>query len=264
MEEEVEHTSPISVTKNEGWTKALDSISLVPEVINRTITIISELRFENASKLDERLLYIGAFLLPFGELFYTDKKGKVLSLVSYIIGNSLKYKKSDVNEISLVMKMCDSFKDVFINKRLRNIIPSRLSIGLLLRKLKSSWPLCLSLAAISDILTNENSSNHALTWKTFEELYTQIFELKLDGCWRQKPVLNGKEIAKALGIKNGPSIGFFVDQCFQFMLRHPEGSKEECIIYLKKCHEDHSTDMNTDMTQLALSTSKRSASQASL
>ena len=252
-----------------GWSKSLETISLVPkaiELINTSVILLTE--SSCVSTIDTRLLYLGAYLLPFGEMAFNDKKGKTVPLVSHIIGTSLKYKKSDTNDISLIMDNCRDFKQLITKLRLLRVRPSRLTLGLLLKRLKSTWPECLVLSAIADYLSNVESSvnNLSSNFNLCRDMYKHIIELKLDGCWKLKPLLNGNGIGKALGLKNGPMIGMWVDEQFRWMLDNPYGSKDDCVKYLKQrqIQLEHSNEMDTTMNRLTLTASKRTASQASL
>ena len=261
-------TTTLSEAKKEhGWAKSIEALALIPQALNVIEgVLLSGSKTQYISKLDTRILFLGAYLLPFGEMAFIDKKGKTVSLMSHIIGTSLKYKKTDVGDITLIMENCRDFKQLITNWRVLKVRPSRLSLGLLLRRLKSTWPVCLVLAVISDILSVEKSStvHEQPNMELCREIYQVIIELNLDGCWRQKPILNGNGIAKALNLKNGPMIGKWVDEQFRWMLDNPDGSKEECVEYLKQCQEQHSSEMNHTMTRLTLTSSKRTASQASL
>jgi hypothetical protein len=44
---------------------------------------------------------------------------------------------------------------------------------------------------------------------------------RLDDAWRLKPLLNGTQIVKMLGLRNGPDVGRYVDELTRWQLLHP-------------------------------------------
>jgi len=257
------------VGRQEGWMTSIKAVRLIPHILQAfkdedDSTLMAEKNMK--THVDLKLLHLGAMMLPFGSLSFLDGKNKEQGIISYITSTSIKFKKTDVTDITAIIDSCAEMKAFLVKLRVDKLQPTRLEIGMVVRKLKGLWFTCLNLAAIADILSDSRASEMDQSLNEFKDLCKIIDHYELDGCWRQRPILDGKAIIKSLDLKNGPMVGKYMNEQIKWMLRHPNGTKEKCIIYLKqkKNESEHATEMHSTMTQLELTSAKRTASQASL
>lgn len=118
--------------------------------------------------------------------------------------------------------------------RLRELVVlpvvSRLQLGLCLRMCGPLWSGAWLLAVAAD----ENFGRLSL----FEDLKRQVDELQLDGVWTMKPLLNGNEISKVLGIAPGPVFAVLTEKLIEEQLKRPsltvDEAKEFLVNYFKK------------------------------
>eukprot|EP00922_Rhytidocystis_sp_ex-Travisia-forbesii_P052250 GHVS01077538.1.p1 GENE.GHVS01077538.1~~GHVS01077538.1.p1 ORF type:complete len:674 (+),score=109.12 GHVS01077538.1:85-2106(+) len=90
----------------------------------------------------------------------------------------------------------------------------------------------------SNNMTRENGGGSKvyrdLVVEKFELLAEEIVRMKLDGCWRTSPLLDGKKILQTFtNIPRGPAIGEVLQEQVEWMLCNPEGTEEACKEYLK-------------------------------
>lgn len=166
--------------------------------------------------LDRRLFALAAYLLPFRHLYYVDRNSKRVSVVNFMMRESIKFKNKDVAEMVTMMENVDSFLSL-----LRHPEHDRQEIGLLLRSTKESWVTCLFLAAVLS-----QSIDQA------QLVYSNIVDMNLDNSWNVRPLLDGRELIQALELPKGPLVGIYVDEQVKWMLKHPEGTKDECQDHL--------------------------------
>ena len=226
--------------REEGWMTSTRAVQLIPYILQTlkegngtTLARRKNIR----TSIDIKLLHLAAMTLPFGSLSFFDSKNKEQGIVSYITATSIKFKKTCVINIAAIMDSCGEMKTFLEKLRVNEVQPTRLEIGMVIRKLKGLWLTCLNLAAIADILSMGGNEMDQSS-KAFLLLYEIIVHYDLDECWRQRPLLDGKAMIKSLGLKNGPVVGIYMNEQIKWMLRHPNGTKDECIIYLKEKKAD--------------------------
>lgn len=166
--------------------------------------------------LDRRIFYLSALLYPLRNMFSVDGKGKEMSLVSFVIRESIKYPNRDTVVITTVLSFIDEIRSILLCYD-----PSdeatfcRLRTGLVLRNLKDLWVTALLVAAIvemhareQDALNSNLNGDVNENWNSdgvhqvpyFISKAFSFFELVqkhgLDGCWKVRPLLDGKAILK--------------------------------------------------------------------
>ena len=209
--------------------------------------------------VDTRLLHLCVFILPFHNLTFPDKKGKLVSVTSQMIKESLKFPVRDIQAVSKILSHVDEMTTILSEIRSQQAAaqgsvgdtpfqltpPCRLRAGLLIRSLKENWVTCLLTAAAWEMRSHQRLDNSiaetvAATSIPAEqpssELYRVIIEdLNLDECWKIRPHLNGKEIIQELSLPKGPIVGVCLDDQTRWMLLNPEGSREKCKFHLQEC-----------------------------
>jgi tRNA nucleotidyltransferase (CCA-adding enzyme) len=195
----------------EAWIMAR---SFMHQVV--TIQSTHQVHSQASSVLDTRLFAMAAYLLPFRNLFYVDRKSKQVSVVDFIIRESIKFKNKDVAGMRTLMEKVDSFVALLQKDELE-----RLETGMLLRATKELWVMCLFLAAIAS-----QSIDRA------QNMYARIVEMNLDMSWKARPLLDGRALIQILDLPKGPMIGIYLEEQVKWMLQHPAGTKEECQEHL--------------------------------
>ncbi|KAL7542542.1 hypothetical protein ACHAWF_007198 [Thalassiosira exigua] len=144
--------------------------------------------------------------------------------------------------------------------------PSRLRMGLLLRSLKDHWVTCLVTAAAWEVRSRRRlreadaKEGSMVSEAVFHEAMAEAAEvsevpvdlpsralyravvrdLGLDGCWREKPHLNGRELLKELGLPRGPAVGTYLEEQTRWTLQNPRGTWDECLAHLRECRRRES------------------------
>eukprot|EP00956_Cyclotella_meneghiniana_P011512 scaffold16169_cov62-Cyclotella_meneghiniana.AAC.3 len=260
-----------------GWDESRSLLALLPGILEgyyRTRnSIIESSSGVDASMLpstvDERLLYLCVFIMPFRNLGYPDAKGREASVTSHMIKESLKFASRDIQGVSTILNQIDDMVALLSEIRIALVAslacqqeqghqetpstnnmeltpPCRLRTGLLLRSLKQHWVTCLLASAAWEIRSiqrqHENGSNTDNTTTSTTttpstmpclKFYQSIIQdLSLDECWQVRPHLNGKEIISELELPRGPTVGVYIEDQVQWMLLNPNGTREECVAHL--------------------------------
>jgi tRNA nucleotidyltransferase (CCA-adding enzyme) len=211
------------------------------------------------STVDERLLYLCVFMLPFHNLSFPDAKGRESSVTAHMIKESLKFATRDIQAISTILNQVDETATLLTEVRtqlasqhgeegkdgleIKLTPPCRLRTGLLLRLLKDHWVTCLLTSAAWEIRScqranakgdapDKQSTSIAAEQPSLEFYRSVIQDLALDECWRVTPHLNGKEIISELQLPRGPAVGIYIEDQLQWMLLNPNGTREECVTHL--------------------------------
>lgn len=139
--------------------------------------------------------------------------------------------------------------------------PLRVELGLLLRDLKSLWRPALALATAVALqeaagpvplppsppqphATGDSESPlpplsfcaaspaAAQVVAEYEAVSKKVAALGLEDVWAERPLVNGSDLAKALGLGPGPQVGQAMKQQVLWQLEHPQGTAEGCIAAL--------------------------------
>ena len=249
-----------------GWEESRMLLSLLPKLMKGQIDEMEKMAI-NASDVvpstpvDQRLLYLCVFILPFYELTFPDRKGREVTVTSHMVKEAIKFPQRDAQSVSKILSHVDEMATLLseFRSQMTNAIsmqekrgdatqklrpPCRMRVGLLLRSLKEQWVTCLIAAAAWEIRTYpthvvDNKEGIATSLvpadQPVRELYRAIVDnLGLDRCWHMHPHLNGNEIIKELGLHNGPLVGAYVEDQTRWMLLNPHGTKEECVTHLRE------------------------------
>lgn len=210
-----------------GWLEATELLSFSSSVLSS---------FDNGNGIDIRVFYLSLFLHPFRYLICTDKKGKECQLPTFVVRDSIKYSNKEINSVTTVLSNVNEMKAILKSFEENASNFSRLEAGLVLRNLKDLWPTAFVVAVIAEIHSISKSDSHTLASDYVEKaakLMQTIRDHGLDGCWKVRPLLDGKVLLKSLDLPKGPLIGNYLLEQVKWMLLNPDGSKEECEIYLK-------------------------------
>ena len=253
-----------------GWDESRSLLTLLPGILEGYYRTRDSIVVENGadpsalpSTVDERLLYLCVFIMPFRNLSYPDAKGREWFVTSHMIKESLKFATRDIQGVSTILNGIDEMAALLSEIRTalpslsssscqeqgwesQNVIteltpPCRLRTGLLLRSLKQHWVTCLLASAAWEMRSiqrqhpnrNNTNSNHIPSATPCLQFYQSVIkDLSLDGCWQVRPHLNGKEIISELQLPRGPVVGVYIEEQVRWMLLNPDGTREECVAHL--------------------------------
>ena len=217
-----------------AWEEARECLRLLPKLLETMKPPETKDDKLTVTTWDYRLLYLGVVLLPYEHLKYVEKK-KLKSVTEYMIRHGIKFKNKDVEAMITIVDNLDGM--VQLLQRTPEATPAvRLQAGLLLRTTNELWVTVLIVATVT-LLRKRATMNSFINWyERAKEWYRIIVvDLGLEGCWKLKPLLNGKEIIQFLGLDKGPLVGAYTQELMQWMLMNPQGTLEECKDFLKSC-----------------------------
>jgi tRNA nucleotidyltransferase (CCA-adding enzyme) len=202
--------------------------------------------FKCVHSYDARLVPVATFLLPFRMLLYEEakKEGKEFLVVSWIFREAIKFKNKDVATMTTLMETVDRMAALLTEYAVDTIYSSvqppklcRLQAGMLLRTTKDLWVSSLLMATVIKIRQQQNNQDgvteRPIDWMQISNtVFRAIMELNLDECWKMKPLMDGKEVIKALDLPRGPQVATYLDEQVRWMLMHPSGLREECQEHL--------------------------------
>ncbi|KAL3763565.1 hypothetical protein ACHAW5_008108, partial [Stephanodiscus triporus] len=223
--------------RERGWEESRLLLSVLPTLMRGHVDErekITARRVDSAAdnadvaqltSADSRLLYLCVFILPFHDLTFTNKKGQEVFVTAHMVKEAIKFPLRDTQAVSKILSHVDELATILSEFRSQLTQegggdapweltpPCRLRVGLLLRSLKEHWVTCLITAAAWEIRTyprpHEGEKDRGiLTSLVPEDLPSRelfrviVDDLDLDGCWRVRPHLNGKDLIKELGREN--------------------------------------------------------------
>lgn len=249
----IENNEDKKLAREKSWLEATELLRYCSPVLAS---------FENEHEgFDLRIFYLSIFLLPLRNLVCTDAKGKEFQLPTCIIRDSIKYSNKDTNSVTTLLRHIDEMRSI-----LRAFDPSngsgfsRLESGLLIRNLKDLWVTVLAVATTAEIRASigtdsdtdmnmnvdemsseydkDKNAKQIATWVEKAKCYQRtVQESNLDGCWKIRPLLDGKAILKSLDLPRGPIIGIYLQEQVKWMLMNPKGTKDACELHLKAARE---------------------------
>ncbi|KAF9259624.1 transfer RNA nucleotidyltransferase [Marasmius fiardii PR-910] len=198
-------------------------------------------------------LFLGAILTPFSGSTYRDRKGKEFPVVEYVIRECLKLGSQNhfLDGIPALFSACKLLSRPDLDDERFKDPSERVAIGLLLREKTvhhihtgSHWTSSLLFSLVQDLIQLCDDVEQGLKadeatrviglYNTFVE---RVVELGLHDTVDAKPLLDGKEICSAFGGKPGPWIGVVRDKVVNWQLENPQGTKEQCLTWLKEEHQ---------------------------
>lgn len=221
-----ETTEDLAHLRQLAWEESLECVATLKDILD-----VFPKQNNNQSSIDTRLIFLATFLLPFEHLQYEDKT-KVKHVAEYMMREGIKFKNTDVQGIITMTQNLDDM--IRLLQRLPEASPAvRLQAGLILRNVKELWVTLLIVATVN--LTRRKAADPFVDWrKCSQDWYrTIVHDLELDDCWKVKPLMNGQELIKELGLEKGPQVGLYNQQQLYWMLQYPDGTLQDCKIYLK-------------------------------
>eukprot|EP00644_Phytophthora_capsici_P015427 jgi/Phyca11/113343/e_gw1.24.603.1 len=173
---------------------------------------------------------LASLLLPFCGLCVRDKRRR--SVASFVVQDSLKLPNRDAKDVDNVL--------THVAELQRTTMESfdRVKVGLLIRSIGAQWELCRDAALVQE-LTDSGSVDEAADARTtvmmrYDTFRSQVRDAGLDGVWEIKPLLNGNDLVKQLGVKPGPKMKEMLDRVLAWQLDNPEKTRDECMAHFKE------------------------------
>lgn len=189
---------------------------------------------------DRKLLMLAAATMPWAGETYLGKKKKKLPMAEYCFREGLRLPMKDVNDIGALHKGALRFLEL-------EPAPDRLALGLLIRELGQRWPFALLLAktvelckvaADQDVDIGHEVSvaelrdlpAYATVETRFAALRRQIEEWRIERAYKMCPLMNGKELMKALSMKKGGKLlGALLAKQTEWQILNPDGTAAEVV-----------------------------------
>jgi tRNA nucleotidyltransferase (CCA-adding enzyme) len=240
--------------REHAWEETRGCLELLPDlivIIKSEIVSIAESSLDGqsiSSKVDERMLHLAVFCLPFFDLRYLQKKKEKL-VAEYMIKEGIKFSNKDTTSI---LSLVQGFPGV--TTLLASSPPpsgswtpeQRLAAGLFVKQLSDMWVTSLILGTVA--LIQKNGPTSSEQWKErMSQWYRTIIGMKLDACWKELPLLNGKAIIEALGLSRGPRVGLYTQKEAEWRLMYPGGTMDDCLKFLKAVQKEQEKDEEETM-----------------
>ncbi|KAF8823861.1 hypothetical protein HHX47_DHR9000095 [Lentinula edodes] len=150
-------------------------------------------------------LYLAATLTPYLGVTYKDKKHREFPAITYVIRESLKLGTQNhyLDGIPALFAASEILKNPDLNQEKFRQSSERVIIA----------------------------SEKITIYNRFVE---RVEELALTSAVDAKPLVDGREIVSLLNVKAGPWTGTALARVVEWQLEHPEGSKGECLMWLKE------------------------------
>ncbi|CAI5707903.1 unnamed protein product [Peronospora effusa] len=188
---------------------------------------VDKLAVEKKHELQVRIL--ACVLLPFRDFCVRDKRRQ--SVATFVIQDSLKLPHRDAKDVNNVLAHVSKFQAATLDAF------DRAKVGLLLRSIGAQWEICHDAALVQELTdsgpVDESADSRASVSKRYFTFISHIRDAGLDGVWELKPLLNGNDLVKLLGVKPGPQMKVLLDRILVWQLSNPRKSRDECIIYFK-------------------------------
>ena len=208
----------------ETWSRSKSLVQCLDRVQSQWVLATSNT--EASTLVDSRLLPLAVFLSPLRGMSYTSSSSRPIPWISHVVKERLKFKNKDVAALTTIAAQLDAFATL-----LREPPVCRLDAGLLLRATKELWVTCLWTAVV---VLQEEEQDQDWVSRGLETYQAIVVRLHLDECWKQKPLLNGKELMTELELTKGPIVQTYVEEQTRWMLLYPDGSPDECRAHLRK------------------------------
>jgi hypothetical protein len=162
-------------------------------------------------------------------------------LAKFLLGEMLKLKAKDGEQVHVVHVAALELQ-LLLRKTLRGnihggnngfVLPNRLELGQILRKVGNLWRVALLLALTGDLGTNHILGSAALGPRKREEddavigayvsLAKSIKVMGLIGIWELKPLLSGIDVLRLLpSLPKGPIFRDVMEDQISWMIMHPD------------------------------------------
>ena len=172
-------------------------------------------------------------------------------MVAFIVKESIKFKNADVQAMSSILRNVESMTELlrlYSNNGFAKELTGetkytdiRLKIGTILFDVKELWLTLLLLAVVVLIRQKSTNADPAVgdcdDWlRTCNTIYNDVlYKFELDNCWNTiRPIMNGQELIRELKLPKGPTVGWYMAEQMNYLIRFPTSTKPECLKYLQE------------------------------
>ncbi|ORX62529.1 poly A polymerase C-terminal region-like protein [Hesseltinella vesiculosa] len=185
-----------------------------------------------------RLLYYGAALLPFLNVFTVIKKKK-MNAVQLVLRDALKATNHDSGDINTLFRGIPILQQAVQQQQHSPI--SRPDLGMIIRDIGPLWSTSLHLALLHTILTSQPDWHGQAPAPApilecihdYQALYTQVYDYAIQDAHAWRPLMDGKKATQLLGVKPGPIVQELMHVMMYWQLEHPDSTVEDCAEMLK-------------------------------
>ncbi|ORX44647.1 poly A polymerase C-terminal region-like protein [Piromyces finnis] len=196
-----------------------------------------------------RFLYLASLLLPYKKITFLERRREAIKSAPatvYIIRDALTFSREDIDTISKLHAILPETQNIIKQsngneKKDREFYGHHL-LNAAAAPIKEKWPLSLILSFVDEICNLkkdiDNEEEMVKIHKKYVSFYEAIKKYNLEDIHHFQPIINGKVACKLLDLKAGPIIGEILKAVISWQLRNPEGTREECEIWLKEDMKD--------------------------
>lgn len=232
---------------------------------NTTLTISSIILSQNTpylmfiySKDLVPLIYMTACLWPLDALeVYDEKRNAMKSLIQTIMKEILKI-QTDFSK--RVESICTCVVDI-MHFHARGFKKDELGISF--RRCRNDWKIAFIMALANTLVLCDTASSSSSPAPTsfpglsdrydkyfndfsFKSSHLQIIAeyskmlnamsiMDVESLLNLQPIFDGNSLQSSLSVKRGPQIGKLLEEQLKWQMRNPNGSKEDCLIFLQNC-----------------------------
>ncbi|RQM27663.1 hypothetical protein B5M09_000499 [Aphanomyces astaci] len=162
-----------------------------------------------------KLRWLAAVLLPLAEYSIVLKK-KHVPVAHAIVRESIK--------VLFLLNQCRRFVAA-------NAPFDRVQVGLVLRDVGALWPLAVDMAYLVEVVLQHSDVEQ--TREKYAALSAYVVNVGLDRVWEMKPLLNGKDLMDALGVKPGPAVKAMHDAVILYQLEFPSAPRDDVLRHVR-------------------------------
>ncbi|TFY70082.1 hypothetical protein EVJ58_g18 [Rhodofomes roseus] len=225
--------------------------TLIP--VHKTLTDLGKITYVRAR------LYLACALTPYRGITYTNAKGKRQPACDLIIRESLRLGSQNhyLDGVPALYNAWSVVSPAVADLAQGESPDDKLKIGMFLRQQVVHrpaviyWHTSLLFSLVQDLmaywdpqtkLLDETAASERIA--LYNALVTKIENHGLPAVVDDKPLLKGGEIAAALNTQTGPWMRDALTRVVEWQLIHPEGTKAECVEWVKAEHAAGNIDIS--------------------
>ncbi|VDC01935.1 unnamed protein product [Peniophora sp. CBMAI 1063] len=196
-------------------------------------------------------LYLACALTPYAGVTYIDSKGHEKLAVEAAIREGLKSGRKNHYEdgIPELFQAASRLREPRLDSERLPQPSDRVAIGLLLRDpivhnpsvRDSHWTSSLLFSLVQELVSFYDIEHDVFDVEkasacigVYNNFVRRVEELDLVSAIDAKPILDGRSLAQTLELKPGPWTGKVLADVVKWQLGHPEGTREQCVEWLKE------------------------------
>ncbi|KAJ2715402.1 CCA tRNA nucleotidyltransferase, mitochondrial, partial [Coemansia spiralis] len=179
-----------------------------------------------------RLLVLAAYLYPMHGLTVSDGK-RTAPMVYVAVRDGLKLNKHEGEAVAALHELAPRISQLAL-QCCSDASPSRKTLGLLVREAGARWaPATLFAAAVAALQTGDVDA----AVRTHAAFVRVVAENGVADAFALKHLVDGRDVARILGIKAGPLVRPVLDRVMEWQLDHPQGTRAECEEFIRNNSE---------------------------